>query len=66
MATYQYECINDSCPSAGDYHYIERSVHEAEPEYQCVCCSTPLVRIYNVPAVKFNASGFYSTDNPKR
>lgn len=32
----------------------------------CPTCSETMQRVWSPVGVKFNASGFYSTDNPKR
>ena len=61
MATDEY-----TCPDDNKTVIIERSIFDAEPEYDCPQCGTTLQRIYTAPPVKFNASGFYSTDNITR
>lgn len=56
MATYEYEC-----PSEGNRTIINRPMADDEPDYFCESCGSQLKRIYGVPPVKFNGSGFYST-----
>lgn len=59
MPTYEYRCA-----TCGGEQSLERSIH-AEADNP-ICCGNLATRIYSVPPVRFNASGFYSTDNPKR
>ena len=59
MPTYEYRCA-----TCGGEQSLERSIH-AEADNP-VCCGEIMGRVYSVPPVKFNAGGFYSTDNPKR
>ena len=56
---YDYKC--DVC---GDQQEVERSIH-AEADNP-VCCQTTMQRLWSAPPVRFNGTGFYSTDNPKR
>lgn len=56
MATYEYKCPND-----GELLIIERSIDEKELIYTCETCDGKMERVWHSPAVKFNASGFYST-----
>lgn len=56
MATYQYECLAD-----GEMILVTRPMTEPEGEYFCETCEKKMHRVYNVPGVKFNAGGFYST-----
>jgi len=58
MATYEYTCFGD-----GETVIIERSIHDAEPEYDCPQCGSTLQRVFTAPPVKFNTTGFYSTDH---
>ena len=58
---YEYEC-----PKDGTKIEIERSILESESIYTCELCGTQLKRIYNSPPIKFNATGFYTTDKGKR
>jgi putative FmdB family regulatory protein len=59
MPTYEYKC-----GVCGGQREVERSIH-AEADTP-TCCSVLMTRVWGIPPVKFNASGFYSTDNPKR
>jgi putative FmdB family regulatory protein len=59
MPTYEYRCV-----TCGGEQSLERSIH-AEADNP-VCCEQLMGRVYSVPPVKFNAGGFYSTDNLKR
>jgi putative FmdB family regulatory protein len=59
MPSYEYRC--EVC---GDSFETERSIH-AEADNP-ICCSAPMIRVFGSIPVRFNASGFYSTDNPKR
>ena len=53
MPKYDYKC-ND----CGITREITREFGEdTEP----ICCNTAMARIWSAPAVKFNATGFYST-----
>ena len=61
MATYEYECPGDS-----EIITIERPINEPEVDYACPVCGAKLVRVWSAPPVKFNAGGFYSTDNQRR
>jgi predicted nucleic acid-binding Zn ribbon protein len=51
---YDYRCV-----VCGGEQTVERSIH-AEADNP-ICCQQTMGRMYTVPAVKFNASGFYST-----
>jgi putative FmdB family regulatory protein len=57
---YEYEC-----PGCGDVRQIERKMSDAEQTYICEQCDTEFKRKWSVPGIKFNAPGFYSTDNKK-
>jgi putative FmdB family regulatory protein len=57
MAIYSYSCSN--CSITQD---MVRGISEPEPKYECEVCGSVMLRIYNVPGVTFNGSGFYSTD----
>jgi len=59
MPSYEYKC-----GTCGIQHEVERSIHAEASDP--LCCNTQMNRVYSVPPVKFNAGGFYSTDNPKR
>lgn len=58
MATYDYKCADD-----GFALTVTRGMTEDEIIPYCDKCNEPMKRIYNAAPVKFNASGFYSTDN---
>lgn len=55
MPTYEYRC--DDCRAL---YVLSRNVNERDDNVECVCGSEAR-RIYNVPAIKFNGTGFYST-----
>lgn len=55
MPTYEYRC--GKCQAL---YVLSSSVDERNNEVKCVCGSEAQ-RVYNVPAVKFNGTGFYST-----
>lgn len=57
MATYDYEC--KKCNNTIE---IQRSMSEQATEVICECGETR-TRVWTAPPIKFNASGFYSTDN---
>ena len=57
MPTYEYRC--DNCKAL---YVLSRNVNERDDNVECVCGSEAR-RIYNVPAIKFNGTGFYSTGN---
>lgn len=40
---------------------LERSIHAEADAPMCTPCGEPMSRIFSVPGVKFNSSGFYST-----
>jgi len=52
------------CAVCGGMQEVERSIH-AEADNP-VCCGEIMNRVYTAPPVKFNAGGFYSTDNAGR
>ena len=56
---YDYRCV-----ICGGEQSLQRSIH-AEADNP-VCCGQTMGRMYTVPAIKFNASGFYSTDNARQ
>jgi len=59
MPNYDFEC--NACGKINTWH---AAITDDIPHNDCGWCgSTDLKRVWNVPAVKFNASGFYSTDN---
>jgi len=55
MAIYEFKC--EKC---GIQYETEISIHS---EISANCCGQAMTRVWSVPSVKFNASGFYSTDN---
>lgn len=55
MPTYEYRCNN--CKAL---YVLSRNVDERDDRVECVCGSEGQ-RVYGVPAVKFNGTGFYST-----
>lgn len=56
MATYEYEC-----PGDGEIITVMRPMDEEPREYDCPVCGSTLRRVYSVPGVQFNGTGFYST-----
>lgn len=57
---YEYECAeHDGIVS------VERKMSDVEVVPTCPTCSVQLRRVWNSPGIKFNAPGFYSTDNKK-
>jgi len=57
LAIYSYKCV-----SCGTYKDIIRGISEPEDSYECDNCSSNLTRVYDIPGVRFNGNGFYSTD----
>jgi len=55
---YEFECVG--CHTQKD---VEASIFDKIPAPTCIYCGSPMYRIYSVPAVQFNAQGFYKTDN---
>ena len=55
MPTYEYRCNN--CKAL---YVLSRNVDERDDRVECICGSEGQ-RVYGVPAVKFNGTGFYST-----
>ena len=45
----------------GEIIEIERAMSEAEGKYACPTCGAELRRVFNAPAISFNAKGFYKT-----
>jgi len=59
MPTYEYKCSK-----CGSVQELERSIHaEGDNPF---CCDTLMSRVWGAVPVKFNGTGFYTTDNPKR
>lgn len=54
MPTYEYEC-----PGEGQVIEIQLPFDHQPPD--CPKCGTSMTKVYNVPGIKFNAPGFYST-----
>lgn len=57
MALYSYRC--STCSIIKDY---VRGINDPEPQYSCEECGGEMSRVYQAPGVKFNGSGFYTTD----
>ena len=55
MPTYEYKC--NKCEAV---YVLTRSVDERSQEVKCVCGEVA-ERVFNVPGIKFNGTGFYST-----
>ena len=59
MPLYDYRCP--------DGHLEERLEPMSAPvESVCAVCGRPSSRVLRAAAVRFNGSGFYATDYPKR
>lgn len=57
MPVYEYKC--EKC----NVEFTEnRSIFDERTLISCVHCDTPLMRVYNVPVVTFNGSGFHIND----
>lgn len=61
MPTYDYVC--SMCNMLLE---ITRSIHGEIEDVLCPNDSQLMTRRWTAPPVQFNASGFYSSDNPKR
>lgn len=59
MPRYDYKC--EVC---GGQQEVERSIH-AEADNP-ICCQQVMTRLFSAIPVRFEGTGFYSTDNPKR
>ena len=59
MPRYDYKC--EVC---GGQQEVERSIH-AEADNP-VCCQRIMGRLFSAVPVRFEGTGFYTTDNPKR
>jgi putative FmdB family regulatory protein len=57
MPTYEYLC-RECEVSLTD----TRSISDPEPEHICEKCGSKMNKVFNVGAVTFNGSGFYSKD----
>jgi len=58
---YDYKC--DGCATS---YEVERSMYEDAVAPMCTACSKAMTRVWGVGSVRFEGTGFYSTDNPKR
>jgi len=59
MPIYDYRCEICFCTVE-----FERGMGE---DRSPICCSNAMTRVWNsVPAISFNGSGFYTTDNRKK
>lgn len=56
MPTYTYKSV------CGSTMVVTHSIIE-DPELVCPNCAGKMQRVIEVPAIQFNGSGFYSTDN---
>jgi putative FmdB family regulatory protein len=65
MPIYQYKCDCAEEPDQNPIFEYERKITDAEPLYICPECDIPMTRVYGVPGILFNGSGFYATDNRK-
>lgn len=59
MASYEYICKTHV--ESWKKKTIVRGMTEDEVIPNCDDCDEPMSRVYNVPPVKFNGTGFYST-----
>lgn len=61
MPIYEYLC--DVC----DYKFEKLQALSAAPVSECPKCKGSVKKVFSVPSLKFNGSGFYKTDyaNPK-
>ena len=57
MPAYQYKC-----PHCEVILVVNRSLHDADPGYECETCKIPMNKVYSIGAVTFRGSGFYRTD----
>jgi len=56
MPVYDYRC--DKCGNQRT-----QSISIKESDFKAIChCGEQMKRVYVAPAIKFNGSGFYSTD----
>lgn len=56
MATYEYQCLEDSSVQA-----VSRTFDERDDLIVCNRCGNEMKRIFSAPAVTFNGPGFYKT-----
>jgi predicted nucleic acid-binding Zn ribbon protein len=59
MPFYEYKC---QC-SPDETKTFERSIKDAEPEYNCEKCNAVMTRHYGSFGIQFKGTGFYKTDN---
>jgi putative FmdB family regulatory protein len=57
MPTYEYECRECETKISE-----VRSINDPEPTHTCTKCGNNMKKIFNLGAVTFNGSGFYSKD----
>ena len=57
MPIYQYQC--QTCQSIRE---LSRQVEDRDKPVECDPCQTEMVRQFAAPEIKFNGTGFYSTD----
>jgi putative FmdB family regulatory protein len=57
MPAYEYKC-----PSCQQKHTETRGINEQEKIKQCENCKVDYVRVFAVPVVTFNGSGFHIND----
>lgn len=57
MPTYEYMCRECETNKTDT-----RSINDPEPTHMCVKCGNKMNKVFNVGAVTFNGSGFYSKD----
>lgn len=57
---YEYKC------DCGNTYEATRSIYDAEVMPTCTDCHKSMNRVFGVGNIKFEGTGFYSTDNPKR
>ena len=60
MPTYDFKCL-DCTTQVSETCAME----QLDPNPTCHNCAGTMRRIYSVPVVTFNGSGFYSTDKGK-
>ena len=58
---YDYKC--DDCATL---YEVERSMYDESVAPVCVTCRKSMTRVWGVGSIRFEGTGFYSTDNPKR
>lgn len=58
---YDYKC--DDCATS---YEVERSMYDESVAPMCTACGKSMTRVWGVGSIRFEGTGFYSTDNPKR